>query len=49
VHPPRIKVSILSLGGWMRKKLSSSSEEEGDDKEKYENGKALVEFFHPGY
>ena len=38
----RVKVSIGSLGGWVRKEISSSSEREGDDKENDEKCTAPV-------
>jgi hypothetical protein len=44
----RVTVSIRSLGEWMKKKLYLLEEEEGNDKDKYENGEALVGVVHPG-
>ena len=44
----RGKVSIGSLGGWVRKEIASSSEDEGDDKEDDKNGEALVGVVHSG-
>ena len=38
----RVKVSIGSLSGWMRKEVASSSKDKGDDKEDDKNDKALV-------
>ena len=42
----RVKVSIWSLGGWMRKKIASSSEGESDDKKDDENDKILMGVVH---
>ena len=42
----RVKVSIGSLGGWVRKEITSFSEEEGNDEEKDKNGEALVGVVH---
>ena len=44
----RVKVSIRSLGGWVRKESTSSSEEDDDDKEGDKNGEALVGVVHSG-
>ena len=38
----KVKVSIGSLGGWVRKEIASSSEDDSDDKNDDENGEALV-------
>ena len=43
-----VKVSIGSLRDWVRKKITSTSEEEGGDKEDDKNGEALVEVVHSG-
>ena len=43
----KVKVSIGSLDGWMRKKIASYSEDEGDDKEDNKNGEPLVGVVHP--
>jgi hypothetical protein len=48
VHKSNIDISIGSLGGWMKKELCLPSEEEGNDREKDENGEALVRVVHPG-
>ena len=44
----RVKVSIGSLGGWLRKEIASSLEDEGDDKKDDENDEALVGVVHSG-
>ena len=44
----RVKVSIRSLGSWMRKEIASSSNDEGDDKKNDENDEAYVEVVHLG-
>ena len=44
----RVKVSIGSLGGWVRKEIASSSENESDDKKDDENDEALVGVVHSG-
>ena len=44
----RDKVSIGSLGGWMRKEIASFSEDEGDDKEDDKIDEALVVVVHSG-
>jgi hypothetical protein len=43
-----VKVSIGSLGGWVRKKITSSSEEEDDDKEGDKTSEALEKIVHSG-
>ena len=42
----RVKVSIGSLGGWVKKEITSSSEDEGDDKNDDKNGETLVGVVH---
>ena len=44
----RVKVSIGSLGGWVRKKIASSLEDASDDKKDDENDEALVGVVHSG-
>ena len=44
----KVKVSIGSLGGWVRKKITLSSEEEENDKEEDNDGEILVGVFHSG-
>ena len=44
----RVKVSIRSLGGWVRKEIASSSEDESNDKNDDENDEALVGVVHSG-
>ena len=44
----RVKVSIGSLGGWVRKDISSSSEDEVDEKEDNQDLEALVGVVYPG-
>ena len=42
----RVKVSIGSLGGWVRKEWTSSSDEEEEDKKEKKGDEALVGAFH---
>ena len=42
----RVKVSIGSLGGSVRKELTSSSDEEEEDKKEKKGDEALVRAFH---
>ena len=42
----RVKVSIGSLGGWVRKDFASSSEDEGEDKDNGKNDEALIGVVH---
>ena len=42
----RSRVAIGSLGGWVRKKVISSSNEGEEDKEEKKNDEALVGAFH---
>jgi hypothetical protein len=42
----RVKVSIGSLGGWVRKEITSSLKEEDNVKEEDKNGEALVGVVH---
>ena len=42
----RVKISIGSLGGWVRKEIASSSEDEGDDKKDDKDDEALVGVVH---
>lgn len=44
----RVKISIRSLGGWMRKEISSSSKDEEYDKKNDDNHKALIKVVHSG-
>ena len=44
----KVKVSIGSLGGWVRKEIASSSEDESDNKKDDENDEALVGVVHSG-
>lgn len=42
----RVKVSIGSLGGWMREEITSSSDEEDEGKEEKKGGETLVGVIH---